>query len=49
VGQPGFYKRGYVCESKKIKADLGMKFRTIKETIEDLGDVLFGMYDEENK
>jgi len=48
-GNPGVYKRGYICDSKKIKEELGMKFRSLKETIEDLGEVLFTMYDKEHK
>jgi hypothetical protein len=47
VGKEGSYKRGYQCDSRKIKEELGMKFRTIKETIEDLGEILFDMYDKE--
>jgi hypothetical protein len=43
------YKRGYECDSKKIKEELGMKFRSLKETTEDLGEELFEMYDKENK
>lgn len=49
VGKPGSYKRGYQCDSHKIKEELGMKFRSIKDTIEDLGEILFDMYDKENK
>jgi len=49
VGRPGEYKRGCICDSAKAKAELGIKFRSIKETIEDLGEVVFAMYDKEHK
>lgn len=49
VGRPGVYRRGFECDSKKIREELGLKFRALKETIEDLGVVLFDMYDKENK
>jgi hypothetical protein len=49
IGHPGVYKRGYICESKKIREELGLKFKTLKEAIEDLGAVLFEMYDKEHK
>jgi hypothetical protein len=49
LGKEGSYKRGYQCDSHKIKEELGMKFRNIKETMEDLGEILFDMYDKESK
>ena len=49
IGNEGSYKRGYQCDSRKIKKELGMEFRSIKETIEDLGEILFEIYDKENK
>jgi hypothetical protein len=49
VGHPGVYKRGPICESKKIQEDFGLEFRTLKESTEDLGTVLFEMYDKETK
>jgi hypothetical protein len=49
VGHPGVYKRGYECDSHKIKEALGMKFRTLKETTQDLATEMFDMYDREQK
>jgi hypothetical protein len=49
VGHPGVYKRGYECDSHKIKEALGMKFRTLKETTQDLAAEMFDMYDREQK
>jgi hypothetical protein len=49
VGHPGVYKRGSICDAKKIKEELGLKFRSLKESIEDLAEELFEMYDKENK
>jgi hypothetical protein len=49
VGHPGVYKHGFKCDSKKIQEQLGLKFRTIKESSQDLAAELFEMYDKEHK
>ena len=49
VGHPGVYKRGLIPVTTKVKEELGIHFKSLKETVEDLGEVLFSMYEKENK
>jgi nucleoside-diphosphate-sugar epimerase len=49
IGHKGVYRRGSKCDAKKIREELGLEFRSLKESIEDLGIVLFEMFDKEKK
>jgi len=33
----------------KVKEELGIHFKSLKETVEDLGEVLFSMYEKDKK
>jgi hypothetical protein len=43
------YKRGSVCDSRKAREELGIKFKTIQESAVDLAQELFDLYDKEKK